>query len=516
MADVRNEGAKPLWIWRDQLIRWELEFDGQWYQPPQGVTFTSSPVTLDPGTTVGDISIQLDYGIGDLRAWNNKVDGTPLKLVPGKHKTRVAVWANGEEGVYPGKGIRAVSTPVEIEILPADAKPAGTLTEAACQAMERAVAELGGSWLVARLAIEDGKLAEADRLLGEWIRALPRLRPVFPQGLQADLDEAARDGGKLLAVLEGSDTAKARAMADAMDVAAGGQWRIEDAVARATLGFRTNVLKRMASALKEYEQLHNGNWPADPRSLRLDGEAVVDEAVAGAISYRHAPGDKGVHWSLPDREGLDLYAGAGIAHFPWENPYLLGGKPGPELLAAARYDNPRHLSRTLSEKHCLDYLSKEKDSISRARVYYWLGTRFSNRRDETAGENPDRQRATRYLAAVLQEQPQGISLPTLSSRVSLASMVDDHEQRINRSLECYDYFRSLDRKTIDRLKWPGENLDALVRLVEAIRDSEAYNIITSAAAEKDVKTLAELVRRYPGEVIAKEAARQLQRIGKRA
>ena len=81
-------------------------------------------MNLDPGTTVGDISIQLDYSIGDLRAWNNKVDGTPLKLGPGKHKTRVAVWANGEEGVYHGKGIRAESTPVEIEILPADTKPA--------------------------------------------------------------------------------------------------------------------------------------------------------------------------------------------------------------------------------------------------------------------------------------------------------------------------------------------------------------------------------------------------------
>jgi HEAT repeat protein/beta-lactamase regulating signal transducer with metallopeptidase domain len=146
-ADVRNAGQEDVAIYQDGNNAWEIEMDGQWYWPT-GAT-TALPALLAPGEKILDISVPPTW-IKPLD-WRAKSDADPvagrgklLTLEPGRHTVRVATYpemysvdAEGRPLTLvpspgrtrrvvrtiqqtPGKPVRAVSNPVEIEVLSAE------------------------------------------------------------------------------------------------------------------------------------------------------------------------------------------------------------------------------------------------------------------------------------------------------------------------------------------------------------------------------------------------------------
>ncbi len=114
-ADVRNRGNHVLRVWKDYMREWEVEVDGRWYVP--GFDTTSRDVPLAPGGHQQDIQIRLERSHLNMPVWVGEEDRAPLELKPGKHTVRVAVKAGFGGDTY-RPPIRAVSNPVEIEILP--------------------------------------------------------------------------------------------------------------------------------------------------------------------------------------------------------------------------------------------------------------------------------------------------------------------------------------------------------------------------------------------------------------
>ena len=117
-ADVRNLGQRELLI---NFANWccELEWDGQVFDQREQ---TGQARRFGPAQHYEDLDIALK------QPWVNKKTGQPLKFPAlGKHTVRVAIICEpSEKGALepPPQPVRAVSNPIEIEILPADAKPA--------------------------------------------------------------------------------------------------------------------------------------------------------------------------------------------------------------------------------------------------------------------------------------------------------------------------------------------------------------------------------------------------------
>jgi beta-lactamase regulating signal transducer with metallopeptidase domain len=112
-ADVRNGGKQDLWVAQAQELC-ELEVDGRWYRWVGGIAVKSS--WFPPGRQYDDIQVSLGS------PWAS--DGKPLTLEPGKRAVRVAFIASPTEDDA-GKPVRAVSNPVEIEVVDAQTdKPA--------------------------------------------------------------------------------------------------------------------------------------------------------------------------------------------------------------------------------------------------------------------------------------------------------------------------------------------------------------------------------------------------------
>jgi len=120
-ANVRNQGVRNLLV-RRQFNRCELEVDGKWYRRPLrtlGILMKRKP--FPPGRQYDNIAVDLDQW-WELAASQNA--GQPgmseperLKLTPDKHNIRVAFTATAAKNA-PGKPVRAVSNPVEIQIKP--------------------------------------------------------------------------------------------------------------------------------------------------------------------------------------------------------------------------------------------------------------------------------------------------------------------------------------------------------------------------------------------------------------
>ena len=123
-ADVRNQGKRNLVV-TTQSNRCELEVDGRWYRQPiylgLGIMPAPSPLPpLPPGRQYDDIAVDLG------RSWlfaapRNapvpwKAGPEQLKLTPGKHTIRVSFLVTAAKNA-PGKPFKAVSNPVEIEIV---------------------------------------------------------------------------------------------------------------------------------------------------------------------------------------------------------------------------------------------------------------------------------------------------------------------------------------------------------------------------------------------------------------
>ena len=92
----------------------EIEFDGAVYRNAGTAIAVWNPIWPE------EMTLTLDGN------WRRGTDGTPLAVTPGKHTVRVAAFAVPADGGTEKPGdepIRAVSNPVEIEILAADAEP---------------------------------------------------------------------------------------------------------------------------------------------------------------------------------------------------------------------------------------------------------------------------------------------------------------------------------------------------------------------------------------------------------
>ncbi|HUU21522.1 MAG TPA: hypothetical protein VM389_03215, partial [Phycisphaerae bacterium] len=116
-ADFWNRGKRELQFILAPAL-WEIEWDGLWYRATVAHSGRVKVFPLGPGHQRTDIPVPLEERWG----WRSKPKREPLVFEPGKHRIRVAftVHAANEQ---PGRPVRAVSNPVEIEILPAKTAP---------------------------------------------------------------------------------------------------------------------------------------------------------------------------------------------------------------------------------------------------------------------------------------------------------------------------------------------------------------------------------------------------------
>ncbi len=129
-ADIRNGAKSTLYDTRGRRTIYNLEFDGQWYIDPSRVR--KRPLAIRAGGEhAGGGVLPLSP-----KNWRRTEPPRTLELTPGKHTMRVALvgtlGAVTEAGG--GKPVRAVSNPVEIEIV-AD-KPAPDAEKAAAPSVE--------------------------------------------------------------------------------------------------------------------------------------------------------------------------------------------------------------------------------------------------------------------------------------------------------------------------------------------------------------------------------------------
>ncbi len=121
-ANIRNTGKRDLLLGmrsdRKLAASMEVEVDGLWYiSMAEDLKIKVPPKPLGPGIVIEGITVPLD----EKEVWTS--GGKVLALAVGKHKVRVAFTA-GPRGAPDKPPVRAVSNPVEIEVLPADANPA--------------------------------------------------------------------------------------------------------------------------------------------------------------------------------------------------------------------------------------------------------------------------------------------------------------------------------------------------------------------------------------------------------
>ncbi len=126
-ADVRNLGTRNLLVYRAARF-WtssELEIDGRWYRRRLPKHNYRPPLSdLVPGRQFDNILVDLSRGWYPVASPSQDAGGTGvtrsepgrLKLAPGKHTIRVAP-TMPVSGNRPGDHVRAVSNPIEIEIV---------------------------------------------------------------------------------------------------------------------------------------------------------------------------------------------------------------------------------------------------------------------------------------------------------------------------------------------------------------------------------------------------------------
>jgi hypothetical protein len=146
-ADVLNTGPDEVGVYLFGYDCWGIEMDAQWYRP--GRPSTRHAQMLAPGEQSTNISIppaSLLENPPDWPIWVSESDKNasstkekPLELVPGRHTIRVGVYPVMDNGPdnrtitnssgkvirmvmpqqqTPGKLERAVSNPIEIEVVP--------------------------------------------------------------------------------------------------------------------------------------------------------------------------------------------------------------------------------------------------------------------------------------------------------------------------------------------------------------------------------------------------------------
>jgi len=163
LADVRNQGKRNLLV-RDHGC--ELEVDGRWYRQPVSGGLIPPPSPLPPGRRYDNIAVDLhpSWEISVPRGVHPPWKGGPEQLgelTPGKHTIRVAFTAmasiKARAPIYaPGKDVRAISNPIEIEIVAKSDEKVGATSEGSAD-----LTTAGSS--VEATGIKPGTPAPADR-----------------------------------------------------------------------------------------------------------------------------------------------------------------------------------------------------------------------------------------------------------------------------------------------------------------------------------------------------------------
>jgi len=97
--DIRNQGKRTFTFWpAHKLELCQIEFDGKWHRWPSPIMIDSQLWPLVPGARYSGVTIELDKRF-------------KIELTPGRHVVRIA---------FSLEGVRVVSNPVGIKILPAD------------------------------------------------------------------------------------------------------------------------------------------------------------------------------------------------------------------------------------------------------------------------------------------------------------------------------------------------------------------------------------------------------------
>jgi hypothetical protein len=115
-AALRNAGKRQLSM-ELYPTSWDVQYDGVWYHATARFSGGVELLRLKPGDQRNGISLLLE----DRFEWVSKKDSLRLVFRPGRLTLRAAFHLDADDG----SGLRVVSNPVEIEILPAtDDKPA--------------------------------------------------------------------------------------------------------------------------------------------------------------------------------------------------------------------------------------------------------------------------------------------------------------------------------------------------------------------------------------------------------
>ncbi|NLX59863.1 MAG: M48 family metalloprotease [Phycisphaerae bacterium] len=116
----------------DAPLQWQLDVDGQRYQPPLDSASNAFPVIPSSSESGDDGTSSAHYRLADLWLWNHVEDGTPLKMVGGTYRVRAIVRAapgwSDSSGVA-DESLYAVSNEVNVTVGPADVpqKPAAAV-----------------------------------------------------------------------------------------------------------------------------------------------------------------------------------------------------------------------------------------------------------------------------------------------------------------------------------------------------------------------------------------------------
>jgi RNA polymerase sigma-70 factor (ECF subfamily) len=120
-VDVRNQGTRHLLVQR-QLHGCEVEVDGLWFRRPANTRETRAlPSPFPPGREYDNLVIDLNSAwqeAGEAATRLGRIRRVKDQFTPGKHAVRLAVTATADKS-EPGKPVRAISNPVEIEIMSA-------------------------------------------------------------------------------------------------------------------------------------------------------------------------------------------------------------------------------------------------------------------------------------------------------------------------------------------------------------------------------------------------------------
>jgi len=129
LVDVRNQGTRRLLVQIKQMHGCQIEVDGQWFQRQSNTReLRARPSPFPPRREYDAIVISLDqYWVLPRNSRNpaslDRMVRLKDKLQPGQHTVRVAVNATADKS-EPGKPVRAISNPVELEIVPSPAASA--------------------------------------------------------------------------------------------------------------------------------------------------------------------------------------------------------------------------------------------------------------------------------------------------------------------------------------------------------------------------------------------------------